>query len=198
MEWLESTLPFFEPYSYLLPFLGGVFGGEETIILISMLAAQGFITFWNVFIFSFLGTILADSIWFFFGKTFLWEKIKKRKYFSKWFDKVAFIIDNTVRDYHFLALLFTKFLYGTRLITIMYLSREKMTFLKFSFYNAIVTFIWTAVIVPLGWFAGKGVTIIIEVLKNVQLAIIALIIFAIGFYLIRVWINKRLIGEQNQ
>ena len=99
---------------------------------------------------------------------------------------------------HFLALLVTKFLYGTRIIMIFYLAKERLSFARFGAYNAIITGAWAIVICSIGWFAGKGVTWVERAFSSVSLALGVLIIFVVVLYGVRIWLNKIIVEEERE
>ena len=102
------------------------------------------------------------------------------------------------RGQHFLALLITKFLYGTRIITIFYLAKERVSFWRFSWYNAIVTGIWAIVVCSIGWSAGKGVTWVEAVYNNLSIALALLALILAVLYGTRIWLNKIIIEKDDQ
>jgi membrane protein DedA with SNARE-associated domain len=197
-SFIEFILGLVKTHAYTASFVGAMFGGEETIIVITMLAAGGIVSLWSVFIFSFLGTIISDSIWFYAGKTSIFNKMITHRFFAGGYNKLTNVMDATFHGNRFLALLTTKFLYGTRVVTIMYISREKIPFLRFTVYNALTTAIWLPIVLAIGWFAGKGFGILLNITKNVQVIIISIIAFVAVFYLLRVWINKLIARRQIQ
>ena len=119
--WFSHALTLF-PHPYFVPFFGALLGGEETILVISALAAGGSLSFMEVLGLSYLGTIISDWIWFIFGVRFhLWLERRPRVHAK--LETVAGFVRHFTRGQHFLALLITKFLHGTRIITIFYLAK---------------------------------------------------------------------------
>ncbi|PIQ68420.1 MAG: hypothetical protein COV91_04100 [Candidatus Taylorbacteria bacterium CG11_big_fil_rev_8_21_14_0_20_46_11] len=189
--WFTVVLEWF-PYPFLVPFFGAFFGGEETILLISALAGGGTISFPVLLGMAFLGTIASDSLWFLFGKTFSsWLSTKPSLHTR--LDTVSQFVSRLTREKDFFALLITKFLYGTRIIMIFYFARNRMSFLRFTIYNALVTAIWASVVCVVGWMAGRGVIWISDAFGNVSLGFIIIIVIMGAIYGIRIWLNKRII-----
>ena len=184
-----------EAHQYSVPFLGSFFGGEETIIALTILSYHGLVPLFAIFLFSLLGTVASDTLWFFVGKTLLFDKMISHKYFRKGYDRIAWVIDSIFRGNHFVSLLVTKFLYGTRIITIMYISREKIPFKIFFVYNVLTTLVWLPVVMAIGWFAGKGISAV-AVSKNMQAVVVFMVIFIGVLHLLRIWINKFIIKRQ--
>ena len=194
----EFLFGMIQAYSYVVPFLGALIGGEETILVITTLSAQGIIPFWVVAVFSFLGTVVSDTLWFFVGKTPLYGKLISLSSFKNGYSRLVRMMDTVFHGNFFMALLVTKFLYGTRIVTIMYISKKDLSFLFFTIYNSLTTIIWLSVILTIGWFAGKGVSVLLKVTENIQIVAVVVIVFIAAFYILRIWINKVIVKKQNQ
>jgi len=194
----EFLFGMIQTHAYAVPFLGALLGGEETILVITTFSAQGFIPFWTVAIFSFLGTIVSDTLWFFAGKTPLYGKFISHRSFKNGYRKLVKTMDTVFRGNYFMALLATKFLYGARIITIMYISKKDISFFLFTMYNSLTTIIWLFVILTIGWFAGKGISVLLRMTENLQLVVIVVIGFIAAFYILRIWINKLIAKRQDQ
>lgn len=185
------------PHPYLVPFVGAFVGGEETILVISALAAGGLLSFTPLLAMSFLGTMASDMLWFLFGVRFAsWLETKPRMHEK--FVVIERFIEEKTKGRDMLALLITKFLYGTRLITIFYLARKKMPFRVFFVYNVLVTALWSVVVCVLGWMAGQGVSWIATAFGNVTFALSVLIIVGIVLYGARIWLNKIIVERSSQ
>ncbi|MEK7554668.1 MAG: hypothetical protein AAB518_01640 [Patescibacteria group bacterium] len=195
MEWLRLTVLPALPAPFLLPLLGAIIGGEETILIISMLSAEHVIGFKTVLFFSFLGTLISDTLWFYAGD--LVVKLERWRIFSKKFEEVAEIIRKISGKSHFRALMMTKFFYGTRILTLFHVRRDGMPVWEFIPTNAVVVAIWTAAIVVFGWLAGKGV-VSLGILENIEGLIGTVLLVIIAFHFLRKWLNKRLLAWQRQ
>lgn len=171
-------------------FLGAFFFGETFIITAALLATQGIWSLSDVFLLSFIGTILSDSLWFFFGSkifhiTHRWEKTKAAH------ERFVQAITKLVGSHPFFLLLVIKFLYGTRILTILYLSMKRMKFGLFFIYNSMGTIIWLSVLLSLGWFIGYS-TGYVSAVKQFQYAIFALAALFIVLRLVTKWIEKKI------
>ena len=195
MDWIRTSILPILPAPFLLPLVGAIIGGEETILVISILSAEGLISFWTVLVFSFLGTLISDIIWFFAGD--LVVKLERWRLFSKNFEEIAEIIRKISGRNHFRALLMTKFFYGTRILTLFHVRRDGFPFLKFVPANALVVAIWTAVIVPFGWLAGKGL-LNLGILNSIEGFIGIILLVIVVFHFSRTWLNQWLLARQNR
>lgn len=178
-------------YQFPAIFLGSVIFGETIILAASFLAGQGMWSIYTVFWVTFLGTVSSDCLWFYFGrrlsrKSEEWQE-KQGKY-----KKLLAFLERLTHGRAFLSLLFIKFLYGTRIITIMYLSINRLRFRTFLLFNAIGTFFWLLVMVWLGWYASKKLGSDIPDVKKFQYGALALFLFVVVTRLLGLWLRRRI------
>lgn len=196
---INEILSFFGNYTPIISFFGAIIGGEETLILLSILASHGHLNIGYVFLFFYLGILVSDLIWYFIGNSSIFKRIIKLKWISKIYYKWGKILNKSTKNNNFNALLFTKFLYGLRLATIMYLARERMKIKSFIYYSIIVNFIWVLTITTIGWLTGKGISIATSITDNLILYLTLIGIALFGFSLIirlvseimKKWLIKR-------
>lgn len=181
---------------YQLPaiFLGAFFFGETVIITAAFLAAQGFWSLGNIFWLSLAGTLISDSLWFLFGQRILqifhrWERYKEQS------TNLLATLEKITGQRPFLSLLFIKFLYGTRILTIVYLSIRKMKFLTFAVFDTIGSALWLAIIISIGWLAGKGIINLVPFLNKFEYAMLFLILVILIFRFGTIWLSKKITKE---
>jgi membrane protein DedA with SNARE-associated domain len=199
MAFLTQVHHAVEAYPLLIPVMGGLAGGEETIFLLSVVAAHGYLDIEMVAAGCYAGILAADITWYFFGKTRVFDRLVKRRGVSETYQLLHKALGKATQGSDFLALLATKFLYGFRLITIMQLSREGMALATFVLCSAVIDAIWIAVVTSVGWSAGKGMEFARLVSNNLAVSFAFLGIFmAIGAILMRVasrqlrrWLTKK-------
>lgn len=177
-------------YQLIIVFVGSFFLGESVIISCGFLAAQGILNMPYVFILAFLGTVISDSLWFCCGKLIFWKK--KNFIDDKKYNKLVKRIDQITGKKQFWALLFIKFLYGTRILTIIYLSIRRIKFSIFTFFNSLGTILWLSVVLTIGWLAGKGYGNVVPVFNGVKYLLIGLIILLILYRVVSQWITKKI------
>lgn len=182
-SFLEGVFLAFASYPYLISFLSG-FISEEILILLAVSSGTGLIPFWIVFIFGFLGLILIDSVYFFVGKTRLIDKLKeidflrrKLENHKKFFKKV----DRSSGR----ALFVSKFVLGTRFLTILFLSSEGIGYGRFIVRDIIGAFAWVSVFLPLGWLAGKGLVSLLGIVKNIELFLVGPLVVILFYFFIK-------------
>lgn len=189
-EWLAS-------YSYVISFFAPAFGGDAAAIALAFLSAQGHYPLWTLFTFSVAGTVFADSVWYFIAKHRVVNHIRNGSRFSAKYQKVEETVGRLSRNNDFLLLLMAKYIYGTRIVTIFYVSLKELAFGKFLVYSSITAVLWIIPICTIGWLAGKGFDMVLTTFRNVQLAITFLVVLVVLFYLIQRVIKRWLIQKRS-
>jgi len=195
---IEFIKPLLVDYGYLVSFLGGLFAGEEVVMTLAFLAANGFISIWVVLIFCFIGMFLCDIFFYGLGKLKYIQDLRRFERVHKISRKIDSFVRKLSKDSPFRALLYTKFIFGTRLITLIYLGFRKTPFKLFFISDFLVGLLWIAIVVSLGWFAGSSFKFILETFKNVQFALLFIVAFILAAWGIKVWIGKIIIKKQKQ
>jgi membrane protein DedA with SNARE-associated domain len=183
------------PLFFLISMIGTALWGDGALIFLVALCVSLKASLVTLFFAAFVGTFIGDSIWFFIGKKIA-KNIKKYQRVNRGFESIAELIERIFNKNYLLALVTVKFLYGTRVITIFYLAKEKMNYKKFLYYDSISTIFWLFGMGFVGYLVGLGVSWILNVVKNVQVAI-TFILFALAIiYLFQKLINKTLFKKE--
>ncbi|EKD47746.1 MAG: hypothetical protein ACD_65C00309G0003 [uncultured bacterium] len=166
-------------------------GGEEVILTFAFMVAQGFATEIDLFIYCYLGTLFSDICWFLSGRHYF----KKLSFFEKLSVKYNRIVRflKKVSGRPFVLLFITKFIYGTRIFTIIYVGLEGLKLSKFILYNIFVISAWLPVVLAVGWLAGRGMSGVVNIYENTGLALLGILVFIIVTVLIRSFISKKAI-----
>jgi len=163
--------------------------GDATLIGFIVLSMILKIPLWIVLIGCYVGTLIGDMIWFAIGVS-LRRKIEKSKKWEAGFRKIAYYFDKIFGKKIILTLSIVKMLYGTRVIAIFYIAKERIKFKKFILANLVATLVWLVIIGGIGYLIGIGFTYLIKFVKGAQIAIVLFILFIIAFDLIQKRINK--------
>lgn len=190
----DTIIHYLQMYQLPAIFAGSFFFGETVVISAAFLAGQHFWSVYNVFWICFLGTVVSDTLWFILGRKFT-TKIEQHEKHGSRYRKVVAKINKYVGNRIFLALLFIKFLYGTRILTIFYISARKVSFWKFTFFNSLGTIIWLVVIIGAGYLAGKGTATYLGSLTDIKYVAVALVAFILLFRVIDSWTEKKVFDE---
>ena len=200
MSWFESIAINLLVHPFLLSFISATVLGEEAIIFLSFLAGENLIHLWIVLIFGVLGLITFDNLLYFIIKRFKIGSRFERKFKDKHRHRVGFI-NSIGKDKPFLLLMACKFIYGTRIFSIFYVIKSGIKYSKFLLYDSISILIWASVMIPLGWLAGRGVSILLHIATRIEKALgivlLSFILFYVIYRLISHWIIKREISNKN-
>lgn len=192
MSWQGELIALLLAHQALGIFLGSVLFGETVIITAAFFAAQGFGSLWAVWWAGLIGTVLSDSLWF-WGGAAAHRRIEQRA--GERYTKFLSIIDQRFGHRPFLVLLFVKFLYGTRILTIIYLSIRKLPFSTFVVFDTLGTMLWLAVMIGIGWLAGVGSVNLVNYVGYAQVTLLSLVVLIVGIRFFAVWISRRLLDK---
>ncbi len=188
-------IPFISQNSYAVAFFGGLLAGEEVVMALAFMVANDILPLWVVFVFSFVGVLVCDSFFFLVGKLRIVRSLNRFEKIAHIYGKLDSFIIKFSRDSIFRTLLYTKFIFGTRLLTLVILGFRNIKFSEFLKADLFVVLVWSIVVVGLGWFAGSSFKIIVNVFKSVQIALFFIILLAFLVYIGKKWAEKRLIKE---
>lgn len=149
------------------------FFSEELIILLAVISGRGLIPFYILFIFSILGALTIETIFYLIGGSRLGLVFKKRFINHE---------PNIEKKRYFFYILLSKFIYGTRMASSLYFGMHKMPYKKFLLYNLISSFLWSIIMLPAAYFAGKGFDHILRISRGIEkLGFFILIAIIIAF-----------------
>jgi len=183
--------PFIYQHPFLVSFLGPLIGGEPFFVALAFLSGQGFLPLWVLFLSGTLADILDDMFWFFAPRWKWSKKIRTPRFISDYLSNANKRFKKIEEHKLFSFIMASKFLVGSRILAVISISSNKIKFRKFLPYSIISALIWSSIIISVGWLAGRGFSLISEVLGNVRIT--ATILFA-GFtllFFIRRHLHKR-------
>ncbi|NCN52055.1 hypothetical protein GW931_03520 [archaeon] len=157
----------FSPLLYAL--LGGIFG-DSFMILVGFLYSQGEIPLLEPIIFTLIGLVLADCIFYFIGASSYFSKLKKTKIGGKILKKTNSAIDFLTGNNLVVALFYCKFITGAKFIINVYLGERKIPFKRYFTLNLVMAIFWTVVSWSVGYLSGAGFSWIWEYFESLALA----------------------------
>lgn len=172
-------------------FFSSMIFGDAVIMTAAFLSGQGIWSPITVFILTFFGTLVADIFWFFLGRKSL-TKFHKWEAYRKKSEKILAVIEKIAGSRPLLFLFITKFLYGTRIITIVYVSLRNINFFKFIAVDSFGTLLWLFVIVPVSWFIGKSTVGLSELIGVTKIALIFLLFVFLITRIITLYLKRSL------
>ena len=195
MEGLTAIFELLHQYQLPALFIGALLFGEVIIIPAAFLAAQGYMSPMSVFSVSLAGALIADSFWYAMGGRLL-DYCGKHEWCKKKHDQALRLIEKLTGTNPFFYLVLSKFLYGTRIVSIIYVSMRSKDFFKFSIYNALGSAIWLTILVSVSYSAGKSFSDIGLTLDRIELAALSVIGIIVAFKLLELWASKMLARKQ--
>jgi membrane-associated protein len=156
------------------------FFSEEIIVFLAILSGRGIINFWIVFCAGILGLLCFDSLCFLAGKS-KFGKYVEEKFFKEHFKSVGGI--NKSRAFFYLFV--TKFIYGTRIASLMYYGMRKMSYKRFVVYDFVSLVFWACIMLGAGWLAGKGFDVLLRVTKGAGKLAALVLVTLVLVYIIR-------------
>lgn len=195
---LNSLIPFFSQYGILILILSGIIGGEEVIISLVFLSAMGLFPLWWILVFVTLGEFISDLTIFSLAKLKFFHRFKRIERLTRLYEKADKFIIKISKESTFLTILYSKFIYGTRIFTLVYLSSKKVQWKKFILSDFLVFIVWMSIVVAVGWFAGSSIKKLTSTFKNIEFTLLLLLVFIIFIIVIKKWIQKKLLKKQKQ
>lgn len=185
----ETILSLLFVYKIPALFLGTFFFGDAVVLAAAFLAGNEIWPLSLVFIISVIGAILSDLVWFYIGPR-LFNYSQKYERIKKHSERILPKIEQ-LGNHPFHLLVVSKFIYGTRILTIIYLAWKKINLGAFIIYDLIGSILWLIVLIPIGYLAGKSVINLLPALEDLKYATIAILLLIIAVSLINVWIGKK-------
>jgi len=186
---LLHYLNLWEPFGYILLFLGMMVEGDTFLFIAAFLAHQGVLGIIPTITVALWGMIFGDNLWYSAGL-----KLRNSKsVLNRWSEKLAKPLDEHIITKPFRTIFIAKFIYGINRAVIFRAGTLKIKWSKLEQSDILATLCWMAVIGGLGYFSGASFSVIKHYFRYGQTALLAIIIafFAIE-YLIKKGIRKNL------
>ncbi|HET8574730.1 MAG TPA: VTT domain-containing protein [Candidatus Paceibacterota bacterium] len=179
---LSNILNIPQSHPILLSFFAPIFTGEPGVIFLAFLGATGEFSLLTVAIWSFLGMTTVDSLWFFFPKTKIYQRLIGHRYVSKPYRKIEEQLRIIAHDRDILILLLSKILIGTRVLILVFVGTRRLTFWRFLPANAAANAIWISVLMLVGFLARGGFEQALKTFQNIQIAAALIVALALLLY----------------
>lgn len=177
-------------YAAPVIFVGALVFGETVIIPAAALAAHGHWTVPAVVGWAFAGTVTADALWFAAAHG-AFGRVASRFPPGGAHPEALAWLDRRAGHRPARLLLFVKFVYGTRILSIAYLASRDVRAREFVLFDAVGTAVWLAVIVPVGWFVGRGVAGAASGLATVERTIAVAVALTLVIKGLSAWLSRR-------
>ncbi len=175
--------------AYTIIFVGVMIEGEGIILLASVFALQGHLSWFWLAATAISGTIFGDVLWFEAGRNLKGTRL------GTWLDKRyektgGWVNDMLVDRYHWYAVV-SKFMYFTTRPTIFLAGWHDFEFKKFLKITTYATIIWAAVIMIIGYGFGQAINQIGFKKITHRIELFAIVVF-LGIFIIE-WVIKKLV-----
>ena len=196
MEIVGFFLNFLSSYDFLVSYLSALFSREGAALILSFLSSQGVVNFYTFFLFFYLGVLTYDFVIFkFISRSRFFNKIIKFLDRKRGVKKIRKELNHFMKNNLFFSMILAKFLYGARITILLLLGREKSNFPRIFFYDILLTFVWLSIISSIGWFAGKQFDSVMDTFKNFELTISIFVLIFVLYYILKIFISKRIIKK---
>ena len=179
---------------YRIPatFVGSFLFGETIILTAFVLAFRLGWSVTAIYAAALLGTIISDLIWYGLGKKILKFAEKRNTGLYRKYEKHLAAMTKFVSSKRpFTVLLYFKFFYGTRILTLLYLSLHRIKFKKLLTFDIIGTVIYHVVLMAVAFLSVIGVYSAIDVFHEYALMFTSIAVALLITKLLSVWITKK-------
>lgn len=170
-SWLESL-------GYLGAYLGAILEGEILFLTAVQMATLGYLNFWGVLIAVFLGTLTADWLFYWAGRT------RGRKYMQRFpklqprFERM----DRRMNRYDGFFLFAYRFMYGFRVVLPVLFGVRGIPPWRFGLFSLVATTCWVAFFGTLGYFFTDRVMSRIKTVQEYSWIGILLVVIVVGYF----------------
>lgn len=160
---------FFEAHTLGVVFLSSLFGGEPVVLFLSSLSsAQGMVSIWLVGVIGYSTAIIGEMFWFLLARSPLAMIVTSKVCDSLVYKKYMYLMSKVERGKPLRLLFLTRVISGFTIVLIIYFSQTKMSLRTFLKYIMIINIFWTPLIVVAGWSIGKGFSLLLDIIEDVQ------------------------------
>jgi membrane protein DedA with SNARE-associated domain len=197
---MELLPAFITKHIFVMAFFGAFAGGSSITLILAVLAGQGMFPVVELATGAALGNFCSDAVWFTIGRSTNFIRWKRAERISKGF----LVVQNLWKKYRKSDLgifILVKFLYGLRVITILFLGKIRYPVSRFMGLNAVAVICITIFLVTVGWSTGRGATLVLDIFGWFRIAltgfVAALLVYAASCSLLRhVFVQKGDVEEE--
>ena len=147
----ESAVQILTQHSFIALVLGAFVGGDIFILAAAFLAGRHVFSISEVLLFSGLGALGADLVWFAVGRAGRSTIANSRAYQA--------LLPGLHRLSHrspLLELIIIKYLIGARLVLMLHMAHHIQSFARFIMYDLPAVTLWLLLLSTIGWLAAQG------------------------------------------
>ncbi len=184
-EWLIQLVTVHPYLVYSIVIVLACAEGPILSMVFGVLLKLGYVKFIPIYAALMVGDLIGDVVWYYIGYYFGHRFIRR---FGKYFSITEAGVDKVRRvfhKYHHRILFISKISngFGFALVTLMTAGMVRIPFLKYLSINLIGQFIWTGILLGVGYFFGHAYTTVNGVFGKLSIvALFIVIIFALFGY----------------
>jgi membrane-associated protein len=174
-------------------FFSVVEGGDVTLLVVGSIAHLGFIDLTHGIIVGAIGCVVGDCIWYWIGRTCSDWVNQKPVYHraDSWINRIT----SRVGMWEIVA---ARFVYGTRIASMVYWGTKKAMFPRFVLYDLIGCSLWSTLIVSAGYFLTGSIKMLTGEVRRIEIWLLIALICALGVFLIYRTLTKRWLKTMTQ
>ncbi len=184
-----------QTYGYLAVLIGTFLEGETILVLAGFVAYNGDLELFTVILAAFLGSTAGDQFYFYLGR---WKGnaiIHRFRPLSKNYPKANYFIER----YQTYVVLFSRFLYGMRILLPLACGVSSIPPLKFFLLNILSAAVWATIFAGLGYLFGTTAELFLGKIHRYERTIVVLVIaVAVVLWLIHFLRERRKGQRANQ
>ncbi|MDD5205479.1 MAG: DedA family protein [Desulfobacterales bacterium] len=159
---------FIHNYGYLAILIGSMVEGEIILLLGGLAAYSGYLSLPWVISIAFLGTFVADQVYFFLGRWHSPRILAARPSWKARMNKA----ERLFRRFRTPLILIFRFLYGIRAVLVFVIGMSRIPATKFAILNALGALIWAITVGTGGYFFGSVFEVLLGKVKAVELSLL--------------------------
>ncbi len=165
-------------HGFAAVFIGTALEGDLTMVLAGVVAHLGYFSFPMAVGVAALGAFLADCCWYLVGRAHT-ERFRGARFYRK----VGPRVEKVARKLGVWQLLAARFVYGTKIASMLFWGLHGLHFARFALVDAIGCITGAVVFVGLGYLIGNGADVILHQVKRFELVLLATVIVAVLTFL---------------
>ncbi|MDD5152928.1 MAG: DedA family protein [Candidatus Pacebacteria bacterium] len=191
-SFFHNILVWIDASKYILLFLGTIAEGPVVMVASGFLYKLGQFNLLQMYFALMAGDFVADLGWYCLGRFGARSTIFKYGHFFGVTPEVLKKVEGRFLEYHQKILIISKLTMGLgfALVVLIVAGMFKVPFKNYVVLNLIGGFIWTAILITVGYFLGNVYAVVPESAKIVFVAVVLLVAF-FGFRFTNDWLRKQ-------
>jgi membrane protein DedA with SNARE-associated domain len=150
---METLISLIQDYGYVFVFVATLLEGETVLALAGFVAFEGYLELETVILVAFLGGMIGDQFFFYFGR---WRGKSFIEARPKLHEK-AKSVQRLIERHQNLLIFGSRFMYGFRMLIPVAFGTSKVSGLRFLIFNVLGAAVWATIFACLGFFLGSTI-----------------------------------------